>query len=49
MPVVLRSSLLDMDTVTRVQIWGEADCILHVTNTLRKGLNPIIFPPGMGK
>ena len=27
----------------------EADCILHSTNTLGKGMNPIILPPAMGK
>ena len=27
----------------------EADCISHSTNTLRKGMNPIILPPAMGK
>ena len=25
------------------------DCISHSTNTLRKGMNPIILPPAMGK
>ena len=25
------------------------DCILHSTNTLGKGMNPIILPPAMGK
>ena len=38
-----------MDKATRVQILDEADCILHSTNTLRKGMNPIILPPAMGK
>ena len=27
----------------------EADCISHSTNTLGKGMNPIILPPAMGK
>ena len=27
---------------TRVQILDETDCISHSTNTLRKGMNPII-------
>ena len=27
----------------------EADCISHNTNTLGKGINPIIVPPAMGK
>ena len=34
---------------TRVQILAETDCISHSTNTLRKGMNPIILPPAMGK
>ena len=36
-------------TVTRVQIQDETDCISHSTNTLGKGMNPIILPPAMGK
>ena len=27
----------------------ETDCISHSTNTLGKGMNPIILPPAMGK
>ena len=38
-----------MDMVTRVQILEETDCISHSTNTLGKGMNPIILPPAMGK
>ena len=38
-----------MDTATRVQILDETDCISHSTNTLGKGMNPIILPPAMGK
>ena len=34
---------------TRVQILDESDCISHSTNTLGKGMNPIILPPAMGK
>ena len=30
-----------------VQILGETDCISHSTNTLGKGMNPIILPPAM--
>ena len=30
-----------------VQILDETDCILYGTNTLGKGMNPIIFPPAM--
>ena len=36
-----------MDTVTRVEILDETDCISHSTNTLRKGINPIIPPPAI--
>ena len=36
-------------TMIRVQILDETDCISHSTNTLGKGMNPIIFPPAMGK
>ena len=32
-----------------VQILDENDCISHSTNTLGKGMNPIILPPAMGK
>ncbi len=42
-------SVQEMDTATRVQILDEADCISHSTNTLGKGMNPIILPPAMGK
>ena len=38
-----------MNTVTRVQILYETVCISHCTNTLGKGMNPIILPPSMGK
>ena len=30
-------------------ILDETDCISHSTNTLGKGMNPIILPPAMGK
>ena len=33
----------------RVQIVDETDSILHSTNTLGKGMDPIILPPTMGK
>ncbi len=39
--------VVGMDTVTRVQILNETDCILHSTNTLGKGMNLIILPPAM--
>ena len=38
-----------MDTAIQVQILDETDCISHHTNTLGKGMNPIILPPAMGK
>ena len=38
-----------MDTTTRVQILDETDGIPHSTNTLGKGMSPIILPPAMGK
>ena len=41
--------ILEMDTVTGVQILDEADYISHSTNTLGKGMNPILLPPAMGK
>ena len=34
-----------MDTTTRVQILDKTVCISHSTNTLGKGMNPIILPP----
>ena len=43
------ASYHEMDTATRVQILDETDCISHSTNTLGKGMNPIILPPSMGK
>ena len=48
-PMVKWLSLQEMDTATRVQILDETDCISHSTNTLGKGMNPIILPPAMGK
>ena len=38
-----------MYTATRIQILDETNCISHCTNTLGKGMNPIILPPAMGK
>ena len=32
-----------------MQILDKGDCISHSTNTLGKGMNPIILPPAMGK
>ena len=39
----------EINTATRVQILDETDSISHSTNTLGKGMNPIILPPAMGK
>ena len=41
--------VMEIDTAIRVQIQDETDCISRSTNTLGKGMNPIIFPPAMGK
>ena len=40
---------MKMDTATRVKILDETDCISHCTNSLGKGVNPIILPPATGK
>ena len=37
------------EQATRVQILDETDGISHSTNTLGKGMNPIILPPAMGE
>ena len=41
--------VLEVPAATRVQILDETDCISHSTNTLGKGMNPIILPPVMSK
>ena len=38
-----------MDMATRVQILVEAVCILHIANTIVKGMNLIILPPAKCK
>ena len=38
-----------MVIVAGIQILDETDCISHSTNTLGKGMNPIILPPAKGK
>ena len=38
-----------MDTVTRIQILNKDVSISHSTKILRKGLNPTIPSPAMGK
>ena len=42
-------NVVGMDTATQAEILDETDCISHITNTLGKGMNPIILPPVMGK
>ena len=41
--------VVGMDTATRIQILDETGCISHSTNTLEKGMNPIILTPAMDK
>ena len=48
-PVVLWLLSYEMNTATRIQIQDETDCISHSTNTLGKGMNPIILLPAMGE
>ena len=38
-----------MDTMVRVQILDEADCISHSINILGKSKNPIILTPATGE
>ena len=38
-----------MGTMTRVQTLDEALAISHSTYSHRKGMNPTILPPAMGK
>ena len=38
-----------MNTATQVQNLDKADCISHSTDTLEKGMNPMILPPTMDK
>ena len=38
----------EMDTAARVQILDVTDSISNSTNTLGKGMDPIILPPAMG-
>ena len=45
--ISITSTLRSM--ATQVQILDEADCFSHGTNTLGKGMNPIILPQAMGK
>ena len=47
--IVIVAAEATSDMATQVQILDETDCISHSTNTLGKGMNKIILPPGMGK
>ena len=38
-----------MDMTIQIQILDKVDCLLHSTNTLGKGMNPIIPLPAIGK
>ena len=40
---------LEIHTAIRVQILGETVYISHSANFIRKGMNPIILPPALGK
>ena len=42
-------SLLEIDTVTGIQILDKLVGISHSINTLGKGMNPTILPPVMDK
>ena len=42
-------SLSARGSVIRVQVLDQVDCISHSTDIHRKGMNPIILPPAMGK
>ena len=48
-PVVKWLSSQDMETAIQVQFLDKTHCISNSTNTLGKGMNPIILPPAMGK
>ena len=38
-----------MELMTQVQILDKADCISLYANVLKKGMNPSVLPPAMGK
>ena len=44
----LISKWFQFKRISRVQVLDETDCISHNTNTLGKGMNPIILPPAIG-
>ena len=45
----LTINMQEMDKAARIQILDETDSISHSSNTLGRGMNPIILPPAMGK
>ena len=47
--VVQWLSSKEMYTVNRLQHLDEAVCISDRANKIKKGMNPIILPPAMGK
>ena len=46
---VWRENAGSSSLATRAQILNKTDFISHSTNTLWKGMNPIILPPAMDK
>ena len=48
-PVVWWLPLWSMESVLQVQILDEIVCIYHDADNLRKGMNPTIIRPAMGK
>ena len=40
---------MEMETANRVSVLDKVVCILHSTNTLGKGMHPIILPQAIGK
>ena len=47
MVIVVKNGHGNTSSIPRLHF--ESDCISHSTNTLGKGMNPIIIPPAMGK
>ena len=45
----LMVAIIEMNMLTSVQILNKAINISYSANTFRKGMNPTIFPPSMGK
>ena len=47
-PKTLNDKTQSLSRINIIQV-DDTDCISHSTNTLGKGMNPIILPPAMGK